>query len=218
MTVGELEALFRIQFDDSVKPYLISSDVFVEYLNEAQIEACIRSRLIFDRSSPICNINVDNSHYSYLIDEQIYAIVDAFITDLSGNVVRLDITDRIALDNRFQDWRESKNGVPKYLIQYDDHIELSPIPDNSYTLNIECQMLPEKLSESGSPQIGIANHRNLLHWVYYRAYGVQDNDVTDSSKSFSALAMFEKVFGTYRTASNTRNQYTNTPHRNKVCL
>lgn len=216
MNVEGLENLFRAQFDDMVSPYLVSEESFLDYLNEAQEEACIRSRLLFDRTSGSCSIKVSTGKQSYIIDDSIYVIVDAFITDQSGKIAPLVITDRIELDKMFPEWRQ-ESGAPTHLIQYDDHVELSPKPDNTFTLNIECHLLPGALSSlSCEPQINRANHRRLLHWVKYRAYDSQDNDIHDVKKSQHELRAFESIFGVRPRADNTRNQYSSTPHRNKV--
>lgn len=218
MTVEELELFFRTQFDDAVEPYLVSSEDFLEYLNEAQAEACIRAKLLFDRTSDFCNIPVSTDVQSYEIDEIIYAIVEAFVTDSSDRVTPVLIVDRIELDRLCPDWRQ-ETGLAKYLIQYDDHIEISPKPTEDTTLNVECYLLPiELLTDSDIPQISKVNHRRLLHWVKYRAYDTQDSDVADKSKALEELAMFERIFGIRPNANNIRNHYSNRPHRNKVCL
>lgn len=218
MNVEELEALFRVHIDDRNEPYLISSSEFLDYLNEAQEEACIRSRLLFDRTSDFCTIAVTAGKDSYTLDESVYAIVDAFVTDSGGAITPLFLSDRIELDRVLPDWREL-NELPQYLIQYDDHIELVPKPSEDVTVNIECHVLPEELtSTSHTPQISRVNHRRLLHWVKYRAYDMQDSDILDKSKSLEEKAMFEKIFGIRPNARNTRMQYMNREHRNKVCI
>ena len=218
MNVDGLESLFRSLINDDLEPYLVSSENFLEYLNEAQQEACIRSRLLFDRTSKACSLAVKTDVSSYKVNDSIYAIVKAFITDASGKTTELLITDRIELDRVIPEWREERDR-PLRLMAYDNRLELSPAPDNDYTLKIECYKLPSELiSESDVPEISKVHHRNLLYWVKYKSHSIQDVEILDKKLSEEALFMFDKIFGAQPTANKSRDNYANRPHRNKVCI
>ena len=51
MTLAELIAAFRLESDDRVTPYLWSDAEIAGYLAEAENEACIRARLLFDETT-----------------------------------------------------------------------------------------------------------------------------------------------------------------------
>lgn len=215
MFVEELENLFRTLVDDIEEPYLVSHESFLEYLNDAQEEACIRSRLIFDNFSSFCKIKTKNNVKKYNINERIYVVLNAFVND--GNEdVPLKITERLEMDRISSTWR-TETGKPLYLIQYDNHIELSPVPDDQFNIKIECYLTPLELTnKSDSPEINKTNHRKLLHWVKHRYYDLQDNDIVEVRKSNSELIMFEKTFGVRPSANNMRSRYKNRPQFNKV--
>jgi len=219
MTAEELETLFRVQTDDVVLDYLVSEESFLEYLNEAQQEACIRSKLLFDRSSSITRLSTLTGVDSYVIDDSIYTIKEAFIT-AANETTRLFIVDSIELDRLCPEWRQ-ETGVPKYLIPYDDHIELSPKPGDAYEIKLECYLVPDEISDTSMEselQIKKIHHRKLLHWVKHKSYETQDNDILDKNKSLEELAKFERAFGFRPTAKYMKKQYANIPKRNKVCL
>ena len=125
MIAGELEKIFRVDIDDTLESsdgFLVSPETFLTYLNEAQEEACIRSRLIFDNFSSFCELKVKEDVKKYTLNEQIYVVANAFIQDGSESL-QLEIKTRLEMDKLSSSWRSDK-GKPKYLIQYDKHLEL----------------------------------------------------------------------------------------------
>ena len=217
MTVGELEILFRTMIDDKEEPFLVSHESFLEYIDEAQEEACIRSRLIFDNFSSFTEIKIKEGVKKYNLNEKIYVITNAFIDD-GNETIQLKITDRLEMDRVLPNWRK-ESGKPLFLIQYDNHFELNPVPDGVNKLNIECYLYPEKITNAHSSlQISSVNHRKLLHWVKYKYYDSQDNDIVDIGKSEKELNMFEKIFGSRPSANNMRSRYLNRPQFNKVYM
>jgi len=216
VTVAELEALFRSQIDDRVAPYLVSFDDFLSYLNEAQEEACVRANLLFDRTSPYCTIPLTPGIDRYALSPVIYSIAEAFVPDSNNNIVSLKKVSRIELDRAMPDWRE-RTGTPRYMVIYDDHIELAPKPDVAIDLSIECYIFPASLTSSADePVINQVNHKKLLDWVKYRVFSEPDNDLYDNDKGQLALIRFDHAFGTRKSAERIRVSYQNRPNRNQV--
>lgn len=218
MQVKELRELYRNQFEDKVADqYFLSDALFLDYLNEAQEEACLRANLIFDKSSSFCAFAVTSGANTWLLDDSIYAIVYASLTNSSGVATSLRLIDRIELDRLARDWR-TNSGTPTAFIHYDTTIELSPSPDTDYTLKIECFRLPEdKLAgPSDEPEIHRTHHRNLIYWVLYRAYSTPDVDMANADKAAFFEKKFASIFGARPDANSRRKQYANRPHRNKA--
>lgn len=223
MNVAQLRTLARTLAEDTVPDgdgeYQLSDAVFLIHLNEAQEEACIRKKLIFDKSSAFCSIVVSSGTETYSYDDSIVAIKHASITDASGTITKLNITDRLELDRLSSDWREQTE-TPENMIVDDTTVELSPIPDASYTLNLECYTLPqtELVNDSDEPEIHRVHHKSLVFWVLHRFYDTPDADTFNANKAAIYEAKFERVFGKRPSATWLRDQYSNMPHRNKVCL
>lgn len=218
MTVAELESLFRNQLGDSVPDYFISQALFLDYLNEAEEEAAFRKNLLFDKTSSFCTIPVLANTTVYALDPCIYAVcyADIYGTDLIR--YRLTPTDRIEMDRLYKDWR-TETRKPEWFIQYDNTLELIPIPETTYTLKLEVYRLPlDSMCSSGDePEIQRNHHRSLVEWTLYRAFSSPDLDTQDMGRANDHLKKFTAIFGNRPSADNQHSNYANRPHRNKVC-
>jgi hypothetical protein len=218
MNLEALETSFRRDTDDQATPYLWSHDWFVDSLNEAIHEACIRGKLIFDKTTPaVCRIAVNAAAGStYKLHESINEITYVTLEDSGGNKYQLGIKDREELDRLKPGWREC-TGRPENIIRDDKTLELDSTISESYTLRLEVHRNPIcPLSKDGDiPEIHSAHHLRLLDWVKHLAYAIPDTETYNPGKSEKAEAAFEENFGVRPDSEKRRDQNANRPHRNK---
>lgn len=219
MTITDLISEFRLIADDTASPYLCSDAELVTYANEAQREACIRGRLIFDDSTEdICRITVVADTHSYDVDPLVLEIPSArFSTD--GEVYS-DVLpkSRQWLNDNVSDWRESGD-TPKYLVLEGNRLRLVPTPSANGTLYLDVYRLPENdmvaTPTPTSPEIPAVHHRHLVHWMLHRAYAKRDSDMFSADLSRYYEDRFTKYFGRAVDARQARNQWADRPHHNR---
>lgn len=219
MTLAELIALFRSDADDIVaNPYLWSDAELKGWANEAEQEAALRAKLLFDASTTaVCQIAIAAGTTSYPLHAKVHDVEHARIIDSAGNVTRLTITDRIELERVRPDWRYETR-PPRALIRYDGRIEVDCIPDSDYTLRLEVHRMPmaDMVSNTDTPEIAPIHHRHLVKWMLHRAYQRPDSETHDPERSAKAEQAFTKVFGRRPDANLRRDQQANRPQFNKA--
>ncbi len=218
MNAEDLIAQYRTDAADNEESYLAKDADILVWLDEAQEEACIRARLIYEAVNPkVCSIAVTAGQSVYPLHASVLDIMKATFTP-TGSTTKAELTlsDRIELDRTRSGWRD-KVEAPKYAIQDDTNIQLACIPDTDGTLSIECYRLPlKKIEDADKPEIGSAHHRHLVQWVLFRAFGRPDSEVFDPTRSERAKAAFEKMFGLHPDANLRRSYSANTPMHNKA--
>jgi hypothetical protein len=212
MTVGELMADYRRRFGDTnSSKYALTDDDYLDILNEAQDHACIRGDLVFDKTSSFCTINVVVGTSIYEVDPIINNIRFAYLT--KDEVLTLLLIRSREFMDRMASWR-GVTGKPIYLIPERLSIELTPIPDDDYTLSLEVYRLPERLiNDSSTPEIQEMFHRPLNDWVMYRASSLPDEEFSNLTKAADYYRDFERVFGHLPLARSYHDR--TMPHRNK---
>jgi hypothetical protein len=214
MNLRGLIGQFRARAEDTNKPYLFSDQAITGYLNEAQIEACVRARLIFDTDSRFLTIALRANKGEYKIDSSILqnGIVDVYVDGYAGMTTpgfKLDGTDQSVLDrDRWFHYR-SQTGRPRYFMQDGNVLRLAPIPDNTGTMRLAAYRMPtcsEALKEVGDePFIPGQWHIRLIDWALYLAYSNNDPDTVNPGKAALAEARFESSFGK-RVDANTERK------------
>lgn len=228
MILQELIASFRVDSDDKANSIgggqgdLLWPDCDVKrWFGEAEEEAAIRKRLLFDDYTlAIVRINVLEGQSSYPLDSRMIEVSKArLLNATTGEFVEdLYITTRDALDQRCARWRDERR-QPGAFIQDDTRIVLPGIVDRAYTLRLEGYRTPLEpitadSSDAVEPEIAAVHHRFLVHWVLHRAYGKQDADTFDPARSQRALEAFEQYFGLRPDADLRRDQQANQVHHN----
>jgi len=143
MRLRDLLNQFRVDTKDAVAPYLFSTLDAIGWLGEAEEEACIRSRLLFDDSTTdICEIFVLNGVREYAIDPRITEIVTAYLTDADGVNHDVAIVLRKWLDIQNPDWRTETDRLPAALMHLSKRIAFDVEPNADCTLNIEVYRKP----------------------------------------------------------------------------
>jgi len=225
MDLSQLVAKYRADADDLVAPYLSSTVLVRGWINEAQEEAAIRARLLFESSNPdICQIVVDAAAVTagtrvYNLHEAVVHITRAvFIPDGSTTEYELNLTDRVEQDRAYPGWR-SRVDIPRQAIQDDTRLELGCKPSVAGVIHIECYrtpLAPIEESANETPEIHRSHHRHLIHWVLHRAYSRPDSEIYDPNRSAREEALFTEHFGIRPNAHNRRNLEANRQHHNRA--
>jgi hypothetical protein len=220
MTLEELIAQFRVDSDDLALPYLSDDTSVTIWLNEAETEAAIRSRLIHDVSTPaVCSIAVTAGTSVYPLHTSIFEITRAVFTPTGSTTEsELYLTDRVEQDRLHSGWRTTSD-VPREAIQTDTTLQLGCLPNTDGVITLEAYRLPLKNIEdqsTESPEIGRIHHRHLVQWALHRCYARPDADLHDPGRSDKALMEFTRIFGIRPDADNRKFTQTNRPNCNKA--
>lgn len=229
MTLDDLISSFRVDADDLLNDrngshgdLLWANEDLARWFGEAEEEAAIRKRLLFDDYTvAIVRIDVQEGVSSYPLDPRMFEVTKARLLDAStGDFIEdLYITTRDALDQRCPRWRDQRR-QPGFFIQDATRIVLPGIVDRAYTLQLEGFRTPLKPMtadsdpESTTPEIAAVHHRFLVHWVLHRAYSKPDSEVYNPQKAATALAAFEQYFGLRPDADLRRDERADRPHHN----
>ncbi|MEZ2293940.1 DUF6682 family protein [Variovorax sp. RCC_210] len=226
MTLDDLIASFRSDADDAPSSIgggdddLLWKDAEVaRFLGEAEEEAAIRKRLLFDDYTlSIVQIAVVANRSSYPLDSRMFEVTKARLLSVADSacIQELHITTRDELDEVCPRWRDER-GRPRYLVQDDTRVVLPGIVDGSYMLRLEGYRTPLSPITSDSdgetiPEIGAIHHRFLVHWALHRAYSKPDTEMFNPQKAAVALAAFEQYFGLRPDADLRKDQRANQPH------
>ena len=199
MNVADLRAVFRSETDDTEDPPFASDDEVIDYLNDAQNEACRRARLLVDsRTSGITTISLAANTARYALDPRVVFVRRAKLVSNSSTLTLASYRDMDGVDGISADW-EDETGTPTHLITDMDtaYVRPYPVPDASDSIALTVVRLPlDDLADDGDePEIHARFHRNLRHWMLYRYYSKQDADTFDAGRAALALAAFEMEFG-----------------------
>lgn len=229
-TIREFIADFREEADDDgMKPFWADRSI-VRWLAEAETEAAVRKKLLFDDASAgMTPIAIVRDQTSYALDPRFFLITGAKVYDAT-NLRYLDpitVVSRSAIDVLRPHWRDEQRWTPRFAIHEDGRLTLPGRPDRAYTLRIQGYRVPmyplDKDLPDGfmgatgwerEPEIHPLHHRFLLHWVLHRAYGIQDADSFDANRSAVELAKFERYFGPRPDADLYKDAEADQPHAN----
>lgn len=193
MKAGDLINVVRLEIVDTAKPYLVSDDELLEFIDDAQNEACRRASLLIDASSSFCTIAARAGQHSYDLNSRIIRIRRA---TFDGE--RLGQETTAALDAGSRGW-DDMAGFPRvYLTDWESNrIRLVPEPDDAGTLKLRVVRLPLKPVTDEGQQLEIHErfHRDLRYWVIKRCYEKQDSDMKDDAKAALYESKFEAAFG-----------------------
>lgn len=211
MKVEDFITEFRCTVSDNEAPHFWSSESIVRYLNEAVQEACERSKLIEDRSTPaVCAITLQPGESTYSLHASVFEIKRLVLRGWP-----LDETSVEALDADMPGW-EGRTGTPRYFIfeqasgAQAARVRLVPAPTaaDAVALTVYRGAL-NPLSEDRDqerPEISDRFHDRLMDWVLHRAYLKQDADTFDPTKAAESLALFTQAFGARADANVQRKQ------------
>jgi len=226
MTLEDLIDACRSDADDRADPPLFSDEDLAGWLNEAETEAAIRARLLFDDSYSI-NVVRDQSGYPFnklfLINRAaLYNVVVAEPARPSASRFErvLIPTTREQISQINVDWRTS-SGCPEYFIQEETRVFLPCLVDRAYLLKLEGYRVPlvpmnADLAEQVKPEIQPIHHRGLVNWALFRGYSRPDSETFNPGKAADAEGRFERQFGKNPGANMLKNSQANRPHFNTL--
>lgn len=198
MKLQDLIRRFRVLADDKVDPYLFADEDITDWLNDAQVQACVRGRLLLEDADPsMCSISVVAGVHSYPLHRLLYEIERLDFKETSATCSRpLKLKSRGWMDDNRPGWRDDDRGV-QFAIQGETSIRLASTPKVDGVLTIEAYRLPRVMMAlpDGAPEIHEASHQHLVHWALHKAFSIPDSEAFDPKRSTDAEAAFTAYFG-----------------------
>ncbi len=198
MNLEQLIQQFRVDADDLTEPNFWDAEWIAAWLTEAQAEAAIRKRLLYEAPNPaVCQIAVAANAATHELHKSLFELVHLrFQATGAATSSVLSIKAREELDRIRPGWRD-ETGTPRHAIQDDTRITLVPRPEVAGTLHVEGYRVPLKALENDTdkPEIHEAHHRHLVHWALHRAFTKPDSETIDPQRAAAAEAAFTRYFG-----------------------
>lgn len=196
MTFAELDRLVRQETTDTGGDLFIQDWQMFDYANEAECEACRRSRILTDSTTTaICQIPVVAGTAVYDVDARIIFVKRAIIAGATNPLRKISAT---TLDEEQPGWH-TKSGTSEYLVAglHSRKLQLHKIPTANGTLHLTVIRRPLAAMTTGTstPEIPEQHHRALVHWIKHRIWNNQDSELFDKNRADVHLAEFEKYFG-----------------------
>lgn len=195
-TTTELLSLFRDEVDDTLAPFLWSTEAFYSYLDDAQKMFCRLTEGIEDSTTPaitqlsIVPATTPGTDY-YAISPLILKIRGAFRSD-DGTELPILTAERARTYKVLFDQRPGKL---VYLFEgFEKHkLRCWPWPTETLTVNLVTFRLPLNTLNDDDQQLEIdaQHHRHLLLWCKGLAYDKQDTETYDKRKAADYKAAFK---------------------------
>ena len=189
MKQSALIALIRRYSGDDVEPYVVPDTVLAGFISEAETEAAERAQYL--RLDSTYDIAVTSGVSVYAINPSIIFLDSV---RLSGEGKPLIKTTRRELDFNLNKW-VTEVSTPKYYFQDDTKLTLYPMPDKSYTMQLEGSRRPIVSMETPSQY-----HDDLSNWCLFRFFSINNSGMTDVNKALMYAGQFDKAFGHKRNA------------------
>ena len=221
MTLEELIRRFRVLAMDKAQPYLFADEDVIDWLNDAQRQACIRGRLLREDANPaVCEIALTPGQRTYPLHKSVYEIINARIVPGNGDRARtVFLASREWMDENMPDWRDEQ-GQAEFAIQDDTSIRVGGVITTGDKLAIECYRTPLKVlaNDVDKPEIHEAHHEHLIQWALHKAFSVVDAETFDAQRSERAENEFTRYFGTLPDSDLRRVTRIDVPHHNAAIL
>ena len=199
MNLEQLIQQFRVDSDDTVtNPPLWADEWIAAWLTEAQAEAAIRGRLLYEAANAaVCQIAVAANTATHDLHKSLFELVHLRFQATGATTSSVvTIKAREELDRIRPGWRD-ETGTPRHAVQDDTRITLVPRPEVAGTLHVEGYRVPLKAlaNDTDKPEIHEAHHRHLVHWALHRAFTKPDSETIDPTRAATAEAAFTRYFG-----------------------
>lgn len=233
MEARQIVDIFRREADDRIEPYIAPDEDCLVWLSEAEREAALRARLIYEHVNPeLSTITLVPNQASYSIDPRWFA-VEAVALDRTASmpgsrikplspVNSLQATSRGVrsggstppIPNQPWWFYETGNGRVEAFAVDGQTLTLFGTPDTTFdptqypgVIRLAGYRLPlydiEDISDE--PEIPAMHHEGLAYWMLYRHFARKDEEIQDEARSERYLAKFEQRFGPRPTAVQLRN-------------
>ena len=188
MNTTELLAVCRQEVFDLELPYLWSDALIYTYIDDAQKQFCRDTYGIEDSRSFKLTIKTDGTVW-YAIDPLILKIRDAIDTATGKSV------DMVAMEKMGEKFMKFDGalGPLKALITGLDKgfVRAYPIPNQAATVELRTFRLPNDVAAGDDFEVDAQHVMNLLFWVKYRLYSVQDAETSDKTKADKNRALWD---------------------------
>lgn len=220
MNLEQLIQQFRIDADDLVQPYLWPDDWVAPWLTEAQSQAAIRARLLYEAADPaICEIAVTAGVATYPLHKSLYELAHLrFKPTGSTQSEPVHLKAREELDRIRPGWRDRTSTQSCYAIQDDTRITLVDRPSVAGTLYVEGYRVPLRAlaNDNDKPEINEAHHIHLVQWALHRAFSKPDAETVDPARAAKAETQFTAYFGPPPDADLRRSTRHDETQTNKI--
>ena len=217
MTLENLIRRFRVLAQDTEQPFLWSDEAVIDWLNDAQAQACVRGRLIREDENPaVCQIALAPGQHTYPLHASVYELINLRIKGSGTEPSRpMSIKSREWLDANVCDWRDMDEPSP-WLIQDDTTLRVVGAIQAGDVLHLECYRLPLKqlANDMDKPEIHAAHHVHLIQWALHRAFSIPDTEDFDPARAASAEAAFTRYFGLLPDSDMRRTTREDVVHHN----
>lgn len=179
MDTTELLAQFRTEAADVELPYLWSDALIYTYIDEAQKQFCRLTEGIEDARSYVLDITVGQSWYD--VDPAVLKIRSAR-DSVTGREIPIVATEKMASMGL---WFDGVSGPLRVLITGLEKgaLRALPVPNAASTVALQTFRLPRDIGPGDEFEVDAQHVLNLLYWVKYRAYSVQDADAGDKGRA-----------------------------------
>jgi hypothetical protein len=196
MNAGDIITLFRREVDDTVEPYLWSDEEAMDFLNDAQNEACRRTRALVDSSTAaVCQLTVPTTGIATL-DERVLFVRNVRFSGRAP-LRRMNMQDMV---NALPTWEDAAASTyPDFFIADWQTGKLRFFPKPSAELTALLTVVRDPLAEMNSgddePELPARWHRSLRFWMAHRAYSKPDEETYNPKKAAEYEVAFEREFG-----------------------
>lgn len=206
MTLEDLIRRFRVLAKDAVIPYRAEDQDVIDWLNDAQAQACVRGRLLVAEGDPaLCLIDLTAGQGVYPMHPKLYEIIKLQIGSPQQLPRSVTLKSREWLDAEMPDWRELQRPAC-IAIQTDTGLRLVGTVEVGERLVIEAYRLPlvpmaapadpdDPAAVWSEPEIHEAHHEHLIQWALHKAFSVPDSELFDPDRSTLAERAFTDYFG-----------------------
>ena len=219
MTLADLIRRFRTLAGDTKAPQFWKDADITDWLNDAQVQACVRGRLLLEDANPaMCVIDIEADRHTYPLHRNLYELVRLDYKAAGESCsTPIKMVSREWLDDKQPQWRDVHRAT-RYAIQGETSIRLVSTPLTAGVLTIEAYRLPRKamLSEYDTPEIHQASHEHLIQWALHKAFSVPDSQAFDPQRSGLAERAFTAYFGLLPDSDMRRMTREDTPQTIKV--
>jgi hypothetical protein len=196
MKLSELITAARQRTSDEASPYLWSDAEWTRFANEAQRDACRRSRLLLDSSTEeIARISLTAGEPVYDLDSRVIFVRRARVEGQSQPLSPISHQD---LDEIAPGWEDEVSEPRAMVIDFDTgKFRPYPTPKDDGIVRLTVQRLPlaSMVKPTDTPEIHERFHEGLLEGMLERAYRKQDSQTRDKTREAEHAANFTREFG-----------------------
>ena len=220
MNLADLIRRFRVLSKDVVFPYRTEDQDVIDWLNDAQAQACVRGRLLVAEGDQLlCQIALTPGQSTYPLHRSLYELIDLRVITPTGEVRKVVLKSREWLDAEFPEWRDCQRDCTM-AIQTDTGLRLVGKVNAGEVLRLEAYRLPLKKldNDTDKPEIHEAHHEHLIQWALHKAFSVPDSELFDPNRAALSERAFTSYFGRLPDSDMRRITREDVAHHNEAIL